>query len=227
MASYALIHGAGDSAWYWHLVAADLRARGHAIVAVDLPCEDEAAGLQRYRDTVVNAIGELPSDRSELVVVAQSLGGYSAPLVCAQLPVSLLVLVAGMVPSPRETAEEMFTNTGYEEAVAQHKGEHDGSPAAIFYHDVPPELATEALARERRQALKPSREPWPLDAWPEVQTRYLLCRADRLFPADWARQVVQARLGLTPTEMDSGHCPALSHPQELVERLEAFRLDRQ
>ncbi len=33
MATYALIHGAGDVGWYWHLVAAELRNRGHDTVA--------------------------------------------------------------------------------------------------------------------------------------------------------------------------------------------------
>jgi hypothetical protein len=29
MSTFVLIHGAGDVAWYWHLVEAELRARGH------------------------------------------------------------------------------------------------------------------------------------------------------------------------------------------------------
>ncbi len=37
MATYVLIHGAGDVAFYWHLVGAELRARGHDVVAMGLP----------------------------------------------------------------------------------------------------------------------------------------------------------------------------------------------
>jgi pimeloyl-ACP methyl ester carboxylesterase len=81
----------------------------------------------------------------------------------------------------------------------------------------------EALSRARRQAETPGREPWPLDAWPDVPTRYVLCREDRMFPAEWMRGVVRERLGVEPDEMDSGHCPALSRPQELAARLEAYR----
>ena len=58
--------------------------------------------------------------------------------------------------------------------------------------------------------------------WPDVPTRFLLCRDDRFFPADFQRRVVKERLGITPDEMDGGHLPALAHPEELVERLEAF-----
>jgi pimeloyl-ACP methyl ester carboxylesterase len=140
MATYVLIHGAGDVGWYWHLVEAELRQRGHDVVAVDLPCEDDSAGLNAYADTVVRAVG----DRRDLVVAAQPSGGYIAPLVCARLPAQLLILVAGMVPTPGESAEEMFANTGY-----QSEPQSDTSPLAIFYHDVPLDLAAEALARGR------------------------------------------------------------------------------
>ena len=78
MATFVLIHGAGDVGWYWHLLEAELRARGHDTVAPDLPCEDDAAGLPEYAEAVVDAIG----DRTDLVVAAQSLGGFTAPLVC-------------------------------------------------------------------------------------------------------------------------------------------------
>lgn len=36
MATFALIHGAGDAGWYWHLVEAELRDRGHDTLAPDL-----------------------------------------------------------------------------------------------------------------------------------------------------------------------------------------------
>jgi pimeloyl-ACP methyl ester carboxylesterase len=155
-------------------------------------------------------------------VVGHSLGGFTAPLVCARMPVDLLVLVAGMIPSPGETGEEWWVNTGYEQA-AREQGEQDASPIAVFLHDVSPDLAVEALKRGRDQAGTPMLEPWPLDAWPNVPTRFLLCRADRMFPAEWMRRVVQERLGITPDEIDGGHAPYLSRPKELADRLEAYR----
>jgi pimeloyl-ACP methyl ester carboxylesterase len=53
-----LIHGAGDSGWYWHLVAAELRSRGHDVVAPDLPGDDESTGLNEYAVAVVEVIGD-------------------------------------------------------------------------------------------------------------------------------------------------------------------------
>jgi pimeloyl-ACP methyl ester carboxylesterase len=208
VATFALIHGGGGSAWDWHRVAPELRERGHDPVAVDLPSEDDSAGWSEYTDTVVREIG----DRSDLVVVGHSLGGFTAPLVCARIPVELLVLVAAMIPSPGETFGDWWKNTGYEQS-----GYDD-----VFYHDVAPELADEARRREREEASKALREPWPLEALPDTPTRYLLCRDDRMFRATWARRHARERLGIEPDEIDGGHYVTLSRPLELVQRLAAY-----
>ena len=226
MATYVLIHGAASDSWYWHLVVAELRAQGHEVVAPDLPSDDDSAGLREYADVVVDAIG----DRRDLIVVAQSMGGFTAPLVCDQVPVSRLILVAAMVPSPGEPPGDWWANTGWEQA-RREQAARDGSatdetfdPMTTFFHDVPPDVVAEALARgERDQSGTPFEKPWPLDSWPDVPTNFLLCRDDRFFPAEFMRRVVRQRLGITPDEMDGGHLPALSHPDELVARLEAYR----
>jgi len=220
MATYVLIHGAGDSAFYWHLLAPELRERGHDVVAPDLPCEDDSAGLAKYADTVVEAIG----DRTDLTMVAQSFGGFTAPLVCSRVPVELIVLVAGMIPLPGEKGDDWPANTGMGEAARNAELDYSDE-IAVFYHDVPRELAEEAMRHARRQAQKPGEEPWALNSWPDVPTRYLLCRDDRFFPAEWMRGVVRERLGMTPDEIDGGHCPALGRPKELAERLESYRAE--
>ena len=89
VSTFALIHGGGGTSWDWQLVSSELREHGHDSVAVDLPSEDDSAGWWEYVDTVVPAVG----DRGDLVVVGHSLGGFTAPLVCARVPAQLLVLV--------------------------------------------------------------------------------------------------------------------------------------
>ena len=211
------IHGAGDVGAGWDLVAGEMRARGHDAVAPDLPVEDDSAGWSEYADTVVDAIG----DRPDLVVVAHSLGGFVAPLVCARVPARLLVLVAGMVPSPGEAAGDWWANTGHEQAVRD-AGTNGGDEIATFLHDVSPALAAEALANGRDQSGTPMAEPWPLERWPDVPTKYVLCRDDRLFPADWIGGVVRDRLGIVADEIDGGHCPFLSRPKDLADRLDHY-----
>ena len=60
------------------------------------PCDDDTATLQDYADPVVEAIGE----RRDVVVVAQSYGGFTAPLVADRVPVDVVVFVTAMVPAP-------------------------------------------------------------------------------------------------------------------------------
>jgi pimeloyl-ACP methyl ester carboxylesterase len=217
MPTYVLIPGAGDTAWSWSFVAAELRERGHDAIAVDLPCDDDSAGLTMYADAVVEAIG----DRTDLVVVAHSLGAFTAPLVCTRVAAELLVLAAGMVPRPGETANDWWTSSGYSEA-ARDQPDYGDDEIALFMHDVPPDRAAEMLARGRAQSGTPMREPWPLDAWPDVPTRYLLFRDDRVFPADFARRLAHDRLGVVADEIDGSHCAYLSRPEELAGRLDAY-----
>ncbi len=212
MASYVLLHGAGSDSWYWHLVAPRLQAFGHDAVAVDLPCDDDSAGLAEYADTVVDVATGL----EHVVVVAQSLAGFTAPLVCDRLPVDLIVLVAAMVPRPGESPGDWWTNTGHVFP--------DPFDPEVFTHDLTPELRADSPEHVRDQSSTPFEKPWPLDAWPDVPTRFLLCRDDRFFPAEFQRRVVRERLGFIPDEMDGGHLPALARPDELVERIEAYRL---
>ncbi len=217
MTTYALIHGADDVGWYWHLVENELRRRGHRTVAPDLPIENDDANLLDNAQVVVDAV-EAIHDGGELVVVGHSYGGYIAPIVADRAMADRLILVAAMIPRPGETADEMW------QATAWQMPRHEESGAiGVFYHDVDPTLASEAMSRERRQSETTSREPWPLPAWPDVSTHFIVCREDRFFPADWLRGIVRDRLGIEPDELACGHTPALSRPRELVELMESYR----
>ncbi|MFC4030964.1 alpha/beta fold hydrolase [Streptomyces polygonati] len=244
MATYALVPGADGSAWYWHRIVPGLRARGHQVVTLDLPGEP-TADLDAFADAITDAIGEaVPDadaagstspapgsgdDAGPLIVVAQSLGGFSAPLVCARRTVDRLVLVNAMVPRPGETAGEWWGNTGQAEARAAHAASigRRGADAEFdvrtdFFHDVPPGITDEAFAAE--PGGPPAgifAQPWPLARWPDVPTRFLQGRDDRFFPLDFQRRVVRDRLGpgVEVEELPGGHLVALSRPEELLAAL--------
>jgi pimeloyl-ACP methyl ester carboxylesterase len=213
--TFVLVPGAGGAAWYWHRVVAELEERGRKAIAVDLPAADEAAGLAEYTDVVVEEIG----GRSPVVLVAQSMGGFTAPLVCERVPVELLILVNAMVPKPGETGNEWWSATGWKDEV----GEVDFDEA--FFHDVPEDVKAVALAAEPPQSGTPFEEAWPLRSWPDVPTRFVQGRDDRFFPLAFQRRVVRERLELEIDEVPGGHLVALSRPVELVDELE--RLARQ
>lgn len=211
MTTFVLIHGGGGSAWDWHLVAPELAARGHDVITPELPIEDESAGFTEFRDAVVDAIGE----RTDLVVVGQSYGGFTAPLVAEKLPVQLLVLLSGMIPAPGEPPSDWWGNTGFRDSP-------EFSDEEKFCNGVPADLVAQAPAHARDQASAEWDEPWPLDAWPDVPTKVLTPRQDRFFSADFQRRVAAERLSITPDEIDGGHAVALSHPKELADRLVSY-----
>jgi pimeloyl-ACP methyl ester carboxylesterase len=212
-ATFVLVPGAGGAAWYWHRVVPELERRGRNAVAVDLPADDDSAGLAEYTDDVVEAIG----DRQPVVLVAQSFGGFTAPLVCERVPVELLILVNAMVPRPGETFNEWWTATGWGDEV----GEIDMDDA--FFHDVPDDVKAVAMKEEEPpQSGTPLTEPWPLESWPDVPTRFVQGRDDRLFPLEFQRRVARERLGIELDEVPGGHLVALSRPVELVDMLEAL-----
>jgi pimeloyl-ACP methyl ester carboxylesterase len=225
--TYILIPGAGGDAWYWHLLTDHLEVRGHEVVAVSLPASDDSAGWAEYADTIVGAIG----DRTGVILVAQSLAGFSAPLVCARAPVELLVLVNAMIPRSGETGSEWWSNTGQQEAMHAQLGDLGLPPesadddATIYFHDVSPEVSAQAFQRgEPMQSWTPMTQPWPLSGWPDVPTRVLVGRDDRLFPARFQRQVARDRLAIGAEVIEGGHLVALSRPRELAERLESNRV---
>jgi pimeloyl-ACP methyl ester carboxylesterase len=222
--TFVLIHGGGDVGWYWHLVEAELRSRGHDVVAPDLPGDDDSLTLDDYADAVVEAVGA----RRDLVVVGHSFGGFTAPLVAERVPVDMLVLVAGMIPSPGESPGEWWANTGFTEAV-QEQAARDGGltgnddPYVSFCHDVPRSLAEEAMSKGRNHPSETAMvNPWPLAAWPDVPTRFVLCTEDRFFPADFLRRLARERLDITPDEISASHCVALSRPKELADILAGY-----
>jgi pimeloyl-ACP methyl ester carboxylesterase len=75
MATFVFVHGAGDAGWYWHLVEAELRARGHQTVAPDLPCDNEAASLDDYAGAVTDAA----AGRTDLVIVGSPMARSPRP----------------------------------------------------------------------------------------------------------------------------------------------------
>src|SRR4029078_4658625 len=92
--TYALIPGAGGSAWFWHRVA----PLSPDAIAMDLPAADDSADLTTYADTVVTAVSAVSDP---LILVAQSMGAFTAPMVALRVPVASIVLCNPMGPAAR------------------------------------------------------------------------------------------------------------------------------
>jgi pimeloyl-ACP methyl ester carboxylesterase len=223
MTTFCLIPGAGGDAAYWSRVVPELERHGHRAIPVDIPEDDPRLGLPEYAALVAAAIGE----RSEVVVVAQSLGGFTAPMVARDTKLDMIVLLNAMIPVPNERPGDWWDATGAVEA------RHAADTAAgrstdfdyeqHFVHDI--DVATKAWMSEhppRTPSDTPFGQPCEFEIWPDIPIKVLVGRDDRFFPADFQRRVAKERLGIEADEIDGGHLVALSNPVGLAQRLLAY-----
>jgi len=216
--TFVLIPGAGGSAWVWSRVTRLLVAAGHEALAVELPGDDETAGLSRYSELVVDAIGS----RSDVILVAGSLGGFTAPLVCERATVRELVLVNAMIPDPGETPSDWWAHTGALEAqqeAARAGGYGPFDVATYFLHDVDVQVAAEGEPYQRAEADVAFQSVCDFEAWPTIGIRVLAGADDRFFPVGLQRRVARERLGVRIDVLPGGHLLPLVQPRLVADYL--------
>jgi hypothetical protein len=220
--TFVLIPGAGGAAWYWHRVVPLLLAAGHEAIAVDLPGDDPTAGLAEYATLVEGAIG----GRGNVVLVAMSLGGFTAPLVAQKATVSAMVFVNAMIPRPGETPGAWWDDTGWSDArVAAAKQGGYGADVDLpvyFLHDVPPDVAAAGQPYQRNEADVAFGSPCDFSGWPPVPIRAVAGADDRFFPVGFQQALARDRLGIEADVLPGGHLIALAHPAELAAYLLAL-----
>lgn len=220
--TFALVHGAWHGGWCWDGVRAELEARGHRVVAPDLPCEDVDAGVAEYAAVVRDALG----GDSDAIVVGHSLGGMTIPLV----PARRLVFLCAYVPEPRKALADRDADAwgpGFAESAVRDELGRSYWPdleqaAHDLQYDVPREQALAAAAKLRRQAPRPSREQNPLAALPDVERTYVLTGDDYAIPPGFQRRMAREELGVEPLEVPGGHSPMLVQPAELAALLRSL-----
>lgn len=211
---YVLIPGASGRAWYWHLVAPGLTRRGHRAIAVELPADDDTKGLSDYAQAVLDAAGPARG----VVVVAASLGAFTAPLVVEPLEATAMVLVNPMIPRPGETPNEWWGDTGVVEA-RRARASRLGYPAEFdpltyLMHDVPADVLATATPKGE-QSQRPFSDSSTFATWPAAVT-VIAGRDDRFFPLEFQQELARTRSGVEPVVISGGHLAALSQPDELT-----------
>ncbi|MBA8823914.1 uncharacterized protein (TIGR03086 family) [Saccharopolyspora lacisalsi] len=223
MATFVLIPGAGGAGEvYWREAAAELEARGHTAIPVEIEGDDPALGLREYAVITDQAIGE----HREVVLVAQSMGAFTAPMISKSDAIARIVLLNAMIPIPGESPGEWFEATGSGEArqaaneAAERSNEFDLEE--VFLHDIPDDVKADMAEGDREPAETPFAQPCTFEAWPDVPIHVLVGADDRLFPAEFQVRVARNRLGVEADVMPGGHMAAKSRPVELAERLIAY-----
>ena len=219
MSRFVLIPGAGGSAWYWSRVLPLLHDAGAGAVAVDLPGDDDKAGLDAYVDLVCEAA----RGDDDVVLVTQSLGGFTAPLVAQRMSVRAIVFVNAMIPSPGELVGDWWADTGSGAARIAAADAGGYSPEfdvfTYFLHDVDPDIAAEGEAYQRPEADAVFDSVCDFAEWPDVPIHVVAGADDRFFPLEFQRRVARERLAVELDVLPGGHLIALSQPDALADYL--------
>lgn len=222
MTTFVLVHGGYHGGWCFDALVDALAARGHRSVAPDLPIDDASAGYDEYADAVLDAMREVDGD--DIVVVGHSLGCYVAPLVAARRAVRHLVFLCAVPAAPNEPlpmdatsilTDDLLGVTYFVDAL----GRTMQTPASfenLFYRDLAPEVAAQALRRLRPQGPRPLVDPWPLAAWPDVPRTVVLASEDNVVRLEVGRAAARALTGEDPVVVPGGHSVFLSDPDGLA-----------
>jgi len=221
VATFVLIPGAGGHAAYWNRLTPELEKGGHRAIAVDIQENDPSMDLRGFAAAVEAAMG----DYADVIVVAQSLGGFTAPMI--RKPVRMIVLLNAMIPRPGESPNEWWGNTGSGAARREADLAAGRDPEfdldRHFLHDLPDDARAELLSAPAREpSAAAMAQPCDFARWPAVPIKVLIGRDDRFFPAEFQRRVAKDRLGLNADEIQGGHLVALSNPSGLAEMLVTY-----
>jgi Alpha/beta hydrolase family len=226
---FVLLHGGLHNGSSWDLVAEDLIARGHQVVAPDLPVDDDAAGALEWAHVAIDAIDGAPDVAApdDVIVVGHSISGLCVPVVATLRPVRRMVFVAALLPVPGKTfADEFAANpdaVSFPAPQATGEGPFGLTWESVrdgFYHDCPEVLARNAFRNLRHQSFTVFTERCPIDRWPDVSSTYVLMRDDRALEVSWVRRNA-VTLGADVVELDGGHSPFFARPIELCDVLVA------
>ena len=215
MTTFCLIHGNWHDGSSWDRLLEPLAARGHRVIAPDLPIDDPRTD---WNDRVEPALKSLDGVDDLVVVVAHSAASGYGALVAAQLEDPLLVHLCPRLspfPDPPGAPEPFRPGFPFPPRAADGTTawERDAAIGAMYTRLAPDDA--EALADSLRPSSPPAGE-FPLSGHPDVETALILARKDELFEPDWERFMAREFLGVEPIELPGGHFPMVEDPEGLA-----------
>lgn len=231
-----LVHGAWMGASSWDRVAADLRARGLSVKAVELPghgadpTPPDRLTLAGYVDAVLAA---LPAD-GRAVLVGHSMAGMVISAAAERAPerIARLVYVAAYLPQNGQSLYQLSAGDA-DSQVGKYWTQADPktySPATIradgiaevFCADCSAADQRALVATHRAEAVPPLGTPVALSAgrFGSVPRVYVHTLKDRAVSYGLQQRMLAAAGGAARVvTLDSGHLPMLTQPRAVADAI--------
>ena len=215
---FILVHGLGHGGWCWEKTQDELEARGHEVVAPDLPL----TSLADDADTVARLV----EAHSPAVLVGHSYGGLVISFAAARSSgtISHLVYLAAAMIGPDE--DYLAIMAEHDTPLSAGLIENDGtwltvSPdnaARAFYNECDEQTTQAAVARLRPTSVNCHMitEPFPTP-WRDIESLFIVCARDGAMPPGAQRML--AKKAAKVAEIDTDHSPFLSANNALCDLL--------
>jgi pimeloyl-ACP methyl ester carboxylesterase len=216
-----LVHGAWADGSCWSGVIERLQREGYHVVAPQFPMTSLTADVARLRQ-VLN-VQDGPT-----IVAGHSYGGQIITALGGDAPnVVGLVYVAAFGLDEGESLGALLSQGPVTPALAHLFTDTDGfgwlSEDDFVHHfaaDVDPARARVMHAVQQALAGSAFTDVMAAPAWKSLPTWYLVATNDEAIPPDAERLFAQ-RMGATTVEVASSHVAMVSHPDEVVQLIEA------
>lgn len=232
--TFLLVPGAWHGAWCWHKLIPLLEARGHRVLAPDLPATgaDHSPARSVTLDLWAGCVAEiLEREPDPVVLVGHSRGGIVISQAAERAPTrirTLVYLAAYLLPSGATLADAARADAG-SLIPANMVPERNGVTCTLrpevireaFYGSCGEEDFEFARARLGAEPLKPlvTRLALSDERYGRVPRAYIETLRDRTISIE-AQRAMRAGLPCAPVlTLDSDHSPFLSQPEALARML--------
>jgi len=237
MATFLLIHGGWHGGWCWDKVKPLLEAKGHSVIAPDLPGhgEDKTPISEVTMDLYARATVDFAASASEpVIVVGHSLTGlsnsqaveYAPEKFKAQVFMAAFLLSSGqcLLDQAKPDVENLvLRNLTFSEDQSSMTFNPDALKDAL-YNCCSDDDIEWAKAKLHAQASAPFATPVQLsdERWGSVPRYYINCLQDWAITPKSQKEMYTANPCEKVFVMDTDHSPFMSQPAELVKHLDSI-----
>ena len=224
MATFVLIHGAYQGGWIWSPVTNRLRAAGHRVYAPSLDgCAERSAQVRPgiTTETQADEIAELMryEDLDDVVLVGTSSGGMVLARVAevARERVQRIVFADALALYGGETIRDIVSGARVDDGEVS-TGPAPGSMRSTLEESMEPDLAQWAADRFGPHPVAVFSRPVELDSfWGQKWDATVIWCRQAPNPGEAHQRRCAEHLNGRWHELDTGHYPMLSAPEELTQ----------